>query len=117
MGLAVSDEVRRRAGANHRVCLAGYGSRALAAAREALPEAASSASRSEVRWAFYRSQVRWPLRRAPYGGYQVPERAGGHTIVTPRFIEDAHRAGLHVQVWTVDDKKTCGDCSTGASTP
>ena len=103
MGLAVADEVRR-AGAAGRVCLAGFGSVALAAARAALPEAASSATRREVRWAFYRSRVRWPLRHASYGGYQIPERAGGHTVVTPRFIEDAHRAGLQVQVWTVDDE-------------
>lgn len=101
MADAVVDEVRR-AGATHRVCLAGYGSRASAAARKALPGAASSASRREVRWALYRSMVRWPLRHAPYGGYQVPEHADGHTIVSRRFIEDAHRAGLHVQVWTVD---------------
>jgi glycerophosphoryl diester phosphodiesterase len=39
-----------------------------------------------------------------YGGYQVPERAAGHVIVTPRFVAHAHLAGLRVQVWTVDDE-------------
>ncbi len=103
MGLAVADEVRR-AGAVDRICLAGSGRRASAAARRALPDAASSASRNEVRWALYRSRARWPLGRAPYGGYQVPEQAAGHTIVSQRFIAHAHRAGLQVQVWTVDDE-------------
>jgi glycerophosphoryl diester phosphodiesterase len=25
-------------------------------------------------------------------------------VVSPRFVRDAHRAGLAVQVWTVDDE-------------
>jgi glycerophosphoryl diester phosphodiesterase len=42
------------------------------------------------------------VRRPPYGGYQVPEHAGALRVVSPRFVRHAHRAGLHVQVWTVD---------------
>ena len=34
---------------------------------------------------------------------QVPERWKGWQIVTPRFIEQAHRKNIPVQVWTVDD--------------
>lgn len=34
---------------------------------------------------------------------QVPERWKGRPIVTPRFIEQAHRKNLPVQVWTVDE--------------
>ena len=34
---------------------------------------------------------------------QVPETWKGTRIVTPRFIEQAHRKNLPVQVWTVDD--------------
>ena len=41
------------------------------------------------------------MRRA-YDGYQVPELAGRTRVVSPRFVADAHRAGLGVQVWTVD---------------
>jgi glycerophosphoryl diester phosphodiesterase len=86
-----------------RVCAAGYGSRSLAAARAALPEMASSANRMEVRLALYRSWAGWPVSRPAYGGYQVPELAGTLRIVSPRFIRHAHRAGLDVQVWTVDE--------------
>ncbi len=102
MGLAVVEEIRR-ADAVERVCVAGEGGRALRAARSALPEVASSACRQEVRWALYRSHLRCPVARARYGGYQVPERASGHTIVSPRFLRHAHAAGLRVQVWTVDE--------------
>jgi glycerophosphoryl diester phosphodiesterase len=32
----------------------------------------------------------------------VPEHAGRVRVVSPRFIRHAHRAGVKVQVWTVD---------------
>lgn len=103
MGHAVVAAVRA-AGAADRVCAAGYGLRALRAARLALPEMASSASQPEVRLALYRSWAGIPVRRAPYGGYQVPEFAGRLRVVSPRFIGHAHRHGLCVQVWTVDER-------------
>ncbi|WP_243074716.1 glycerophosphodiester phosphodiesterase family protein [Microbacterium sp. SS28] len=34
---------------------------------------------------------------------QVPERQGRIRIVTPRFIDYAHAAGVEVHVWTVND--------------
>jgi glycerophosphoryl diester phosphodiesterase len=103
MGEAVV-RVVEEAGAVHRVCLAGFGSRSVRAARARLPAAASSASHLEVRMALYRSWVGWPARHLPYGGFQVPETAQGHRIVSPRFIAHAHRSNLKVQVWTVDEE-------------
>jgi glycerophosphoryl diester phosphodiesterase len=101
MGQAVARDVTV-ADAVDRVCLAGYGARSAAAARSAIPGAASSATHQEVRLAVYRGLAGWPVRHVPYGGYQVPERNGLIRIVSPRFIRDAHAAGLKVQVWTVD---------------
>ena len=103
MGEALAHEIRL-ADASDRVCAAGYGMRSLNAVRAALPGIASSAGHSEVRMALYRSWVRWPARRARYGGFQVPETAQGHRIVSPRFIQHAHGAGVKVQVWTVDEE-------------
>ena len=104
MGETLAAEVRK-ADAAHRVCAAGFGVRAVRAARAALPEMASSACALEVRLALYRSWVRWPVRRVAYGGYQVPEVSGGSRIVSPRFVRHAHAAGLRVQVWTVDERQ------------
>ena len=103
MGDAVAREVRR-ASAAERVCAAGFGARSAAAARAALPEMASSASFREAQLAVYRTWARWPVRGARYGGYQVPEASGFWRIVSPRFIQDAHRAALKVEVWTVDEE-------------
>jgi glycerophosphoryl diester phosphodiesterase len=104
LGEAVAQEVRLAAAVD-RVCVAAFDSRSVAAARRALPEVATSASRTEVRRAVIRGFARLPVRRAPYGGYQVPERNGRVHIVTPRFVRDAHEAGFKVHVWTVDEEQ------------
>jgi glycerophosphoryl diester phosphodiesterase len=98
---AVLDAVRT-AGADERVCLGSFGWRVLRAARRMAPHVATSAAREEVRWALYRSWCRWPVSRVAYRGYQIPEVSGRTRVVSPRFIEDAHAAGLGVQIWTVD---------------
>ena len=103
MGEAVAREVRA-AGAADRACAAGYGARSAAAARAALSDMACSASRPEARLAVYRAWVRWPVRRAPYGGYQVPERTSLLRIVSQRFIQYAHETEVKVHVWTVDEE-------------
>jgi len=96
-------DVVRAADAVDRVCLGSFGRRVLRAARAREPRIATSAAREEVRLALYRSWCRWPVARVGYAGYQVPEFSGATRVVSPRFIEYARRAGLGVQVWTVDD--------------
>ena len=103
MGQLVADDIRA-AGAEASVCAAGSGSSSAAALRRALPQTATSACHAEVRLAVYRSWGGWPVKRPPFGGYQVPEHAGRIRIASPRFIRHAHAAGLEVQVWTVDDE-------------
>jgi glycerophosphoryl diester phosphodiesterase len=98
---AVIDAVRR-ADAVERVCLGSFSFRVLRTVRALDPAIATSAASQEVRWAVYRARVRWPVRKADYGGYQVPETAGASRVVTPYFIRASHRAGLPVQVWTVN---------------
>jgi glycerophosphoryl diester phosphodiesterase len=98
---AVVDRLRR-ADAVERACLGSFGGRVLRAARALEPRLATSAAREEVRWALYRSWCGWPVSRPAYAGYQVPELAGRTRVVSPRFVDGAHAAGLGVQVWTVD---------------
>lgn len=102
---AATIDIVRAAGAVERVCLGSFGTRVLRAARAIEPAIATSAAREEVRWALYRSWCRWPVTRVAYDGYQVPEVAGRTRVVSRRFVEDAHRAGLAVQVWTVDTEE------------
>jgi glycerophosphoryl diester phosphodiesterase len=94
-----------RARAVERVCLGSFGWRVLHAARVIEPSIATSAAREEVRWWLYRSWCRWPVARVSYDGFQVPETSGRTRVISPRFVDYAHRAGLGVQVWTVDQEE------------
>ena len=96
------DEIKA-ADALDRVALGAFGGRVLRAARAYEPRIPTGAGTEETRWALYRSWIRWPLGRTKYREFQVPERAGATVIVTPRFVAYAHRAGIPVKVWTVDD--------------
>ncbi|HPD93720.1 MAG: glycerophosphodiester phosphodiesterase [Rhodobacter sp.] len=44
-----------------------------------------------------------PFRAAPFRVVQVPCVWRDIPVVTPRFLRAAHRRGIQVQVWTVDD--------------
>ncbi|MCR2825632.1 glycerophosphodiester phosphodiesterase family protein [Microbacterium sp. zg.Y909] len=52
-----------------------------------------------------RAHSPWVVRRALDGidALQIPERRGPVRVVTPRLIEAAHRCGVEVHVWTVND--------------
>jgi glycerophosphoryl diester phosphodiesterase len=98
------DEVRR-ASAVERTAVGSFYRRALHAVRTYEPRIPTGASQEETRWALYRSWIGWPLARTSYREFQVPERLGVNTIVTPRFISHAHRAGLPVKIWTVNTEE------------
>jgi glycerophosphoryl diester phosphodiesterase len=97
-------DVVRRADAVDRVCAGSFGQRALNVVRGLAPSLATSAAREEVRWALYQSWIRRAPGGAKYAGFQVPETSGGTRVVSPRFVELAHKAGLGVQVWVVDSE-------------
>jgi glycerophosphoryl diester phosphodiesterase len=99
---SVVDEVRR-AGATDRVCLGSFSVTAIRAARAAAPGVATSGARFEVRMALYRSWCGLSPGRVPYQAFQVPEISGGTRVVSPRFVRLAHKAGVAVHVWTVDE--------------
>ena len=95
--------VVQRACALDRVCFGGFADVTLAAIRAGEPGACTSAATEGIRAALYKSYVWWPIGRVPYQAFQVPEVANNGTrVVSRRFIRAGRRAGLVVQVWTVN---------------
>jgi len=98
-------ETLRRAGAAGRVLLASFSDRRLATLRAlAGPGFVTSlGSRSVARLkaaSLAGLRVRLP---EPVVAAQVPPRAGLIGVVDRRFVGYAHRLGLQVHVWTIDD--------------
>ena len=98
-------DVIRREDAVARVCIGSFSLVALETVRAVEPRIPTSAAREEGQWSLYRTWVGLPLGTTPYRGFQVPERAGRLKVVSRRFIRAAHRAGLPVQVWTINDER------------
>ncbi|OQA87983.1 MAG: Glycerophosphoryl diester phosphodiesterase [bacterium ADurb.Bin236] len=91
------------AAAPSRACTGSFYGPPLREVRRLAPAVPTGASGWEVRMALYRSWLRWPSDGVPYRALQVPERREAHRIVSPRFVRAAHRAGVAVQVWVVDE--------------
>jgi len=65
---------------------------------------ATSASRRECLQFWFSSRLRLTrFLRFGFQALQIPVAAGNLTIVTPRLLDAAHRRGLAVHVWTIDD--------------
>jgi glycerophosphoryl diester phosphodiesterase len=82
-----------------RVCVAAFRDSRLRRLRKALgPELCSSLGPLETAF------LRFGLVRH-FSGFaaQVPVKQGPLTIVTRGFVDRAHRAGVQVHVWTIDD--------------
>jgi glycerophosphoryl diester phosphodiesterase len=104
--VAPTVDVVRRTGSAGRVLLASFDDRRLAEARRlAGPDVATSLGERGA-------AAVWLASRAGRGGVraagravaaQMPLRAGPITVTDRRFIDYAHRLGLAVHVWTVDD--------------
>lgn len=92
-----------RAGARERVCVSSFSRTRIAAFRRLAPQVATGLSALSV-------LVLWlglpGLTRLARGqAAQVPERFLGERIplVTRRFVRTAHRHGIRVHVWTIND--------------
>jgi glycerophosphoryl diester phosphodiesterase len=89
----------RRLGCLDRVCIGSFSDRRLRRLRGALGDGLCSS--------FGPAQVSALMvaGRVPWGGQvaQVPVKMGPLTVVTERTIAAAHRRGLHLHVWTIDE--------------
>ncbi|MDY7102739.1 MAG: glycerophosphodiester phosphodiesterase family protein [Actinomycetota bacterium] len=99
-------EVLRSTSAASRVCVAAFSDRTTARLRRAIPDAAQSVGRvgTGLRWLAglaglgpgSGADVMHPPLRQELGPFTV-------TVVTERFVRSAHKAGLRVLPWTIDD--------------
>jgi glycerophosphoryl diester phosphodiesterase len=94
----------RRTGSEDRVCCGSFSDRRLARLRALVgPRLCTSlgpTGTARLRAASYGLRT----GRLPAPCVQVPHRYRGRTLVDERFVTTAHRLGLQVHVWTVDDE-------------
>ena len=73
--------------------------------RRQFPSFATSGVEPEIRTFYVMKTVfaGW-LYPPPMEAFQVPEASGDLQVITPRFVRAAHRRGISVQVWTINDR-------------
>jgi glycerophosphoryl diester phosphodiesterase len=93
----------RHTGALDRVCVGAFSTRRINAVRQALgPRLCTSLGPREA--LRLRMATGRPRRSAPSGQCaQVPARIGTRRFTDERYVAAAHRLGLQVHVWTVND--------------
>lgn len=91
--------VLRRTSSLDRVCVAAFNDLRLRRLRAALGDGLCS-SLGPVETAMLRYGI---VRRFTGRAAQVPVRQGPLTVVNATMVERAHRAGIQVHVWTIDD--------------
>jgi glycerophosphoryl diester phosphodiesterase len=97
-------ELIQRYGMTDKMMVGSFDGPTVAAFRRECPQVAAVASEFEARLLFGLSVMRleklyWGTARV----VQLPEYHGRLHVITPRFIEAAHRAETAVHVWTVDE--------------
>ncbi|MFT5432717.1 MAG: glycerophosphoryl diester phosphodiesterase [Myxococcota bacterium] len=96
-------EVIKRTGAIDRVCVGAFSDARLRRVRRLLgPRLCTSLGPIGVTRLKART-VGLPVGSFVQGCAQVPVRQGPITVVDRRFVSGAHRLGLQVHVWTIDD--------------
>lgn len=88
------------------VVVASFATESLEAFRRACPEVATSASAGEVTryWLLHVLRL-GGLADPDFDVFQVPEDAGWFTLVDDRFVAEAGRRNLPVEVWTVNERE------------
>lgn len=98
------------AGAQDRVLVTAFGDARRARAVARLPGVATSASARIFLPALIAAKlgIGWLVRRllADVHAVQVPERALGLTVVTPRTVRLFHLAAVEIHVWTINDPES-----------
>jgi glycerophosphoryl diester phosphodiesterase len=97
-------ETLKKCAAVERVCIGAFSDRRLSRVRSLLgPSVCTSLGPrgiARLRSASYGM----PAGRFPAPCAQVPTGARGVTLVDRRFVDQAHKRGIKVHVWTIDDR-------------
>jgi glycerophosphoryl diester phosphodiesterase len=94
----------RRAGALDRVCVAAFQDGYVAAARTALGPGLCTGLGTRGALALKLASLRGDRRVRPTAACaQVPSRLGALRVIDDRFVETAHRSGIAVHAWTIND--------------
>ena len=87
----------------HRVCIGSFSDKRVAKLRKALgPDLCTALGPNAVRRLVVGSRG-LPVGRFNQPCAQVPPQRRSVTIVSKRFLDAAHRRGIAVHVWTIDD--------------
>jgi glycerophosphoryl diester phosphodiesterase len=94
----------RSQGMTRRVVVASVDQRAIDEFRIVCPEVATAATRNEVvRFVLFSAAFLGRHFAPPAPVLQVPEEVGPVRLLTPRFLRDARRLNIKVEVWTVNE--------------
>jgi glycerophosphoryl diester phosphodiesterase len=93
----------REHGRGDDVIVASFNDASTAAFRAAAPSVATSAGTLAVAEFWRAAHAGASIETPPYEALQVPVRTAGVTVCDEVLVEAAHRAGVAVHVWTVDD--------------
>jgi len=87
-----------------KVLVSSFRQQNMDAVRAECSEVATSATENEVRLFYVLFRLGLSDLLTPvYHSFQVPEESGGIHLLTPRFVAAAHRRGLAVQPWTINE--------------
>jgi glycerophosphoryl diester phosphodiesterase len=97
--------VLARTGAEHRVCVASFSTSRLRRFRKLAPNVLTATTPAEIAWYGFGFGLR-RFRLGVGAAMQVPVRVAGERLrlVRPDVIAAAHKAGVAVHVWTIDDR-------------
>jgi glycerophosphoryl diester phosphodiesterase len=100
-------DIIKKMNAQHRVLSASEYGPNTRAVRKIFPDMATSYSMGEGLWYYflYRSSIILLVNSFPAEALQIPEYLGTSHIVTGSFVSMAHRKGIRVHVWTVNEEK------------
>ena len=97
--------------AEDKVLLSCFDEEMMAELRRHCPKVASSATPAEIRIFVLASKLHLEGVISPdYSSLQIPLRASGWDLVTPRTVEAAHNRGLYVLPWTIDSEADVEVC-------